>query len=742
MMQNTLTKVCLWIPLLAGLLLLDPGNFVQAQDTGEYPNHVLHTRSKMWIGTSAWGLEWPDSRVGSGNAYAAYPGYYGVANNFINDRTWVYYMGTRDPGGQNFSTMQRARWPGPTRVWGGVPGQQITLHQNYNFKNSTTMPEEWSSGWAQSNAFVDTDGNNHNLVIRVKCENFAWSLPKYDDFIIRHYVIYNWDTVDFTNFRYGWYGNLTPVEQGWGSPFVNDTEYWWLTDLPGNMDAYPYDDADDDFGLFAYYDDTQILQSAPDLGETEYSIEPGKSHGDVGDPGNIRQQGSINFALESPQVVAKAWVDGTPPAPGEKAQAWYNIKSSEWDPVDWPSKTLAVPTPEWYEYETSQTYGTYNEFYKYVDMNQTRADYRDAPNAIAPNDVNELTGLPYDHSYRGTYWERTPAQFMTVGPYDLSPGDSIEIWEFYIAGEMDRSISERGGTDAVEKIDVDYLEANGKTRDDHAGLVNFKKNWNAAWELYQGWLASGKTDWNAAIDSFPPPTPGNTPRVGLGNELGITKFSDAETEEAGFILDWDAVHEGYTDPRTGKADFAKYIIYRSEVSIDGPWEPVDSISVDEADQYIQSGRMFYKVVEEPGIPFRYAVTTKDWGGNESGRTAFTWYANVAPRAPSNQLSKVQVVPNPFRQQSGFLDASEQKRLEFINIPSQCTIRIYTVAGDLVQTVEHDGFGSSAWGSSTGNNYMLSRFGMNVMPGVYIWHLTSHVEGHKGEERIGKLVIIK
>jgi hypothetical protein len=90
------------------------------------------------------------------------------------------------------------------------------------------------------------------------------------------------------------------------------------------------------------------------------------------------------------------------------------------------------------------------------------------------------------------------------------------------------------------------------------------------------------------------------------------------------------------------------------------------------------------------------------------------------------------------------DSGEEKRLSFENIPAQCTIRIYTLAGELVQTVKHNGFGSEAWGSSTGdaNNYMLTRFSANVMPGVYLYHIESHVAGHEGETATGKFAIIK
>ena len=100
------------------------------------------------------------------------------------------------------------------------------------------------------------------------------------------------------------------------------------------------------------------------------------------------------------------------------------------------------------------------------------------------------------------------------------------------------------------------------------------------------------------------------------------------------------------------------------------------------------------------------------------------------------------MPNPFRQFSGLLDPLEQKRLTFVNIPAQATIRIYTMAGDLVRVINHDGFGATSWGSQRGNNYQLTDFGHNVMPGIYIYHIANLVPGHEGETIIGKFAIIR
>lgn len=111
---------------------------------------------------------------------------------------------------------------------------------------------------------------------------------------------------------------------------------------------------------------------------------------------------------------------------------------------------------------------------------------------------------------------------------------------------------------------------------------------------------------------------------------------------------------------------------------------------------------------------------------------------------TNRLNEIRVVPNPFRQQSGFASRDESKRLAFINIPEKCTIRIYTLSLELVRKIDNEGGGEATWGSTTskGNDYLLTDFAMNVSPGIYIYHVESHVEGHEGESKTGKIFIIK
>jgi hypothetical protein len=90
-----------------------------------------------------------------------------------------------------------------------------------------------------------------------------------------------------------------------------------------------------------------------------------------------------------------------------------------------------------------------------------------------------------------------------------------------------------------------------------------------------------------------------------------------------------------------------------------------------------------------------------------------------------------------------LGSGEGNRIEFVNIPAECTIRIYTLAGDLVTKIEHDdGSGDTAWGSKALGDYQVSKYMQFVAPGIYLVHVESHVDGHEGEEKVAKFVIIK
>jgi hypothetical protein len=82
------------------------------------------------------------------------------------------------------------------------------------------------------------------------------------------------------------------------------------------------------------------------------------------------------------------------------------------------------------------------------------------------------------------------------------------------------------------------------------------------------------------------------------------------------------------------------------------------------------------------------------------------------------------------------------KIAFANLPKgQCSVNIYTLAGDLVQTLQNDGrrSGTAFWN-------LISRNGQDVVSGVYIYSVECKdcepgVKGC-GDRKIGRFAIIR
>jgi hypothetical protein len=98
-----------------------------------------------------------------------------------------------------------------------------------------------------------------------------------------------------------------------------------------------------------------------------------------------------------------------------------------------------------------------------------------------------------------------------------------------------------------------------------------------------------------------------------------------------------------------------------------------------------------------------------------------------------------VVPNPYIGSASFeperfgISGRGERRLEFRGLPAECTIRIYTVRGELVQTLRHEGSsaGFVEWDLRTKDN-------LDVAPGLYIFHADGGAVG----AATGKFAVIK
>lgn len=104
-----------------------------------------------------------------------------------------------------------------------------------------------------------------------------------------------------------------------------------------------------------------------------------------------------------------------------------------------------------------------------------------------------------------------------------------------------------------------------------------------------------------------------------------------------------------------------------------------------------------------------------------------------------ELDDVAVVPNPYVTAAEWEPATAiagrgPRQIQFINLPEKCTIRVFTVRGELVRTIEHDGVGGngSAWWD------LKTQGDQDVAYGMYLFHVEAPGIG----EATGKFAIIK
>jgi len=95
------------------------------------------------------------------------------------------------------------------------------------------------------------------------------------------------------------------------------------------------------------------------------------------------------------------------------------------------------------------------------------------------------------------------------------------------------------------------------------------------------------------------------------------------------------------------------------------------------------------------------------------------------------LKNIRVVPDPYLGRAAWERSKYDHNIQFTNLPDQCTIRIYTLSGDLVNTLKNnDVDGTVEWD-------MLSEDGLGIASGVYLYHVDSKYGNH-----VGRFAVIK
>ncbi len=102
-----------------------------------------------------------------------------------------------------------------------------------------------------------------------------------------------------------------------------------------------------------------------------------------------------------------------------------------------------------------------------------------------------------------------------------------------------------------------------------------------------------------------------------------------------------------------------------------------------------TGGVFNALMPEEGTVFRIETNTPL---SSYDRFVFAATANhtYTKKEGRHSLENIKAVPNPFYIRSEYQSDSYEKIMKFINLPPVCTIKIFTVAGDLVRMLRHNG----------------------------------------------------
>jgi hypothetical protein len=294
----------------------------------------------------------------------------------------------------------------------------------------------------------------------------------------------------------------------------------------------------------------------------------------------------------------------------------------------------------------------------------------------------------------------TPVMLMACGPYTLSSGSSVRIVlvEAVNGIPIDRALS---GLSAQTLLP--------------AGLDSLRNTVDRARVLFEN---------NYQLTGVPPPSP----------DIEIIPIPATQS----ITISWEPIGETWVNPISGESDLSEYRIYRAERAFIGPFTRISRVRINSS---VDRRRFFNTelgrwLIEDQSITvgtnYFYAVSSVDEAGRESWLTNRNENPVRAASEPAENTMDVTVFPNPFRGESGFPTVGEENSIVWTNLPEKCSIRIYTVNGELVKTMEHDDpfSGEEVWDQ-------LSDSRQRTAPGAYFWTVESNVGQAKGT-----LLIIK
>jgi len=203
--------------------------------------------------------------------------------------------------------------------------------------------------------------------------------------------------------------------------------------------------------------------------------------------------------------------------------------------------------------------------------------------------------------------------------------------------------------------------------------------------------------------------------------------------------------------------FEGYRVYKSTQSQAGPWTLLAEFDLPDDDYGANTGieYEFTDVGLLNNVDYYYSVTAfskpdkiLNFPPLESSISASSRMV-VPGTAPPETVGKVAVVPNPYRGDEAYYAYNpawekpagsrdrwmeQDRRIQFINLPAECEITIYTLAGDIIAKLYHN---DVAKGYEDWN--LTSDVGQAISSGLYLYTVQ---DKRNGQVQIDKFVILK
>ncbi len=238
------------------------------------------------------------------------------------------------------------------------------------------------------------------------------------------------------------------------------------------------------------------------------------------------------------------------------------------------------------------------------------------------------------------------------------------------------------------------------------------------------------------------------PRAGANDHDYLFKFFQNPADSAGFqytYADWDngtPVTAPFIviDLTSGDTLTVEILDAREgEGDADGAYDVAERIAIGDT-PYTGSGEW-----EAGSYSYRFAFDGTFAAGTEfklvtnkpltaADRYQFSTVARAYAES-ANDLNAIRVVPNPFVVTSGFDVSRDRHEIQFTRLPETCTIKIFTITGELVKTIAYN---RNSAGTSFARWDLKTEFGSEVAYGVYLYHVDAPAVGKK----MGKLAIMR